>query len=126
MSNVNFTGIDEVIGGFNSADDKGLRGVKQAVNDAAGNLLSESVKEVPHDIGTLQGTGNAAPAELKGQELIAEVGYNTPYAARLHEHPEFHFQKGRKGKYLEDPLKRMGPVYQKDIENSLNQALGGR
>lgn len=125
MSNIEWRGIGELNSGFDGANNKGIGGVKQAVDDAAGNLLSESVKEVPHDIGTLQGTGNAGEAELKGDEISAEVGYNTPYAARLHEHPEYHFQKGRKGKYLEDPLKRMGPAYKKDIEDSLNNALGG-
>jgi len=31
------------------------------------------------------------------------VSYDTPYAARLHEHPEYNFQNGRQGKYLEEP-----------------------
>lgn len=34
------------------------------------------------------------------------ISHNTPYAHRLHEHPEYKFQKGRKGKYLTDPLER--------------------
>jgi hypothetical protein len=125
MSNINFDGIDDVIDGFGRANTAGLRGVKQAVDDAAGNLLSESVKEVPHEYGTLQGTGNVSAAVIGDEEIIAEVGYNTPYAAKLHEHPEYRFKKGRKGKFLEDPLKRMGPTYQKDIGASLNKALGG-
>lgn len=57
--------------------------------------------QVPHDIGVLQTSGHAEPT-LDG----AIVGYNTRYAARLHEHPEYRFQKGRKGKYLEDPIKQ--------------------
>jgi hypothetical protein len=69
----------------------------QAVGD---EVLRLSSAEVPHDVGTLQGTGHTEPA---GDEIL--VGYNTKYAARLHEHPEFRFQKGRKGKYLEDPIK---------------------
>jgi len=125
MSNVEFTGIDNVIGGFDGAIDKGSKGVIQAVNDAGGNLLAESIKEVPHDIGTLQGTGNASEPKIVGTDIEVEVGYNTPYAARLHEHPEYHFQKGRKGKYLEDPLKRMASTYKKDIENSFNNSLEG-
>jgi hypothetical protein len=64
-----------------------------------------SQKEVPHDKGTLQNSGyvNFAFGGSKGDIVI---GYNTPYAARLHEHPEYHFQKGRKGKYLYDPIVR--------------------
>jgi len=125
MSDVEFEGIDKVIKGFSGASDKAIRGVKQAVDDAAGNLFAESEKEVPHDKGTLQGSGNVTESKIVGNELSAEVGYDTPYAARLHEHPEYNFQKGRKGKYLEDPLKRKEKTYKKDIEDSLNQALGG-
>lgn len=73
-----------------------------ALETMGDELLRISVKEVPHDQGTLQATGVVDPQPSK--ELV-EVGYHTPYAARLHEHPEYRFQKGRKGKYLEDPLK---------------------
>lgn len=66
-----------------------------------GEALRLSQREVPHDKGDLQNSGTV---EQEGQEVI--VGYHRPYAARLHEHPEYHFQKGRKGKYLEDPIRQ--------------------
>lgn len=78
-------------------------------------LLNLSNKEVPHDEGILASTGVVTPV---GEDV--EVGYHTAYAARLHEHPEYRFQKGRKGKYLEDPLKMNLPkwleVYAKEME----------
>jgi hypothetical protein len=64
-------------------------------------LLALSAAEVPLDIGTLLGSGQVVQAETI--EEGAAVVYDTPYAARLHEHPEYNFQNGRKGKYLEDP-----------------------
>lgn len=73
---------------------------KKAVHDVASAILLISQSEVPHDKGTLQNSGHVE--DLEDESL---VGYNMVYAARLHEHPEYHFQKGRKGKYLEDPLK---------------------
>lgn len=72
----------------------------KALQVMADELLRISAREVPHDQGVLQATGTVEP---DGKDLL--VGYHTPYAARLHEHPEYRFQKGRKGKYLEDPLK---------------------
>lgn len=74
----------------------------RALEEMGDMLLSLSSKEVPHDEGTLQASGNVDPDQ---RNQMVTVGYHTPYAARLHEHPEYHFQKGRKGKYLEDPLK---------------------
>jgi hypothetical protein len=75
----------------------------KALAEMGDTLLNLSSKEVPHDTGALQATGVVDPNELK---QTVTVGYHTPYAARLHEHPEYRFQKGRKGKFLEDPLKQ--------------------
>ena len=90
--------------GFEKVLDELAKGVDKlslsALREMGDELLRLSAKEVPHDTGALQATGTS---QQSGQDW--EVGYHTPYAARLHEHPEYRFQKGRKGKYLEDPLK---------------------
>lgn len=75
-------------------------GSKEAKNIVADEILRLSQFEVPHDKGLLQNSGKVEP---EGEDYI--VGYNKVYAARLHEHPKYHFQKGRKGKYMEDPIK---------------------
>ena len=75
---------------------------KKAVREIANEVLRLSQKEVPHDTGALQNSGHTEDTNSGLEQL---VGYNKVYAARLHEHPEYNFQKGRKGKYLEDPLK---------------------
>lgn len=69
----------------------------QAVAD---EVLRLSQEQVPHDEGTLQNSG--AVETLPNGDVI--LGYHTAYAARLHEHPEYRFQKGRKGHYLSDPI----------------------
>jgi hypothetical protein len=74
----------------------------KALTEMGDTLLNLSSHEVPHDTGALQATGVVDPDNFR---QMVTVGYHTPYASRLHEHPEYHFQKGRKGKYLEDPLK---------------------
>lgn len=89
------------------------------VLDVSNEILRLSQSEVPHDVGTLQNSGHVEP-HPKSHAL---VGYNTPYAARLHEHPEYNFQKGRKGKYLEDPIKRNLSVFKRYMQDNINQAL---
>jgi hypothetical protein len=78
-----------------------------AINRIADMLLTLSQKEVPHDKGTLQNSGHVDQAkDIDSPEAVVSYGgMAAPYAAYLHEHPEFNFQAGRKGKYLEDPLK---------------------
>lgn len=87
----------------------------EAVNNVADEIMRLSQFEVPHDTGRLQNSGHV---EQRGQ-LAAIIGYNTVYAARLHENPQFHFQKGRKGKYLEDPIKNNFRVLRQFILDSV-------
>jgi hypothetical protein len=90
----------------------------KALNMIADEVLRLSSFEVPHDTGLLQNSGHV---EDHGDEVI--VGYNKVYAARLHEHPEYRFQKGRKGKYLEDPIKRNIVVFTNLVKQSLTGEL---
>ena len=95
-----------------------LAGASKAVGEAGDALLRLSVMEVPHDTGTLQKSGNVTKGNLESL-----VSYNTPYAVRVHEHPEYHFQKGRKAKYLEDPLKNNVSGFKTIISNRIKGSL---
>jgi hypothetical protein len=91
----------------------------KALTEMGDELLRLSNHEVPHDTGALAATGAVEP---EGNDTVI-VGYHTPYAARLHEHPEYKFQKGRKGKYLEDPLKHNLSRWLEVYANQLEQAI---
>lgn len=71
-------------------------GSKKALTDTAEFILEEANRTVPHDEGNLQRSGGVDYDDKK-----AAVYYESPYAIRLHEHPEYNFQKGRRGKWLE-------------------------
>ena len=74
--------------------------IMRGENLAAERLLALSSERVPFEWGTLDDSGAVVPAT--SPEEGAAVTYNTPYAVRLHEHPEYNFQNGREGKYLEN------------------------
>jgi hypothetical protein len=78
---------------------------KKAISDALEYILQESNKIVPHDEGTLQRSGDI-DVEETSSGTSGSVYYDTPYAVRLHEHPEYNFQDGRQGKYLEKTVNR--------------------
>lgn len=88
--------------------------------DIGYEIMRLSQGQVPHDKGTLQNSGNVEPV---GEDVV--IGYHTPYAARLHEHPEYHFQKGRKGKYLEDPIKDNMEKLGIDFTTSFGSGING-
>lgn len=87
---------------------------------AAHRLGALSAAEAPLDIGTLIESQSVVPAETP--EDGAAVMYDTPYAAKLHEHPEYNFQGGRKGKYLEDPAvehrDELGKIIAKRVDDA--------
>lgn len=94
-------------------------GIDRGRLDAAFELMRLSQFEVPHDEGTLQNTGTVEV--LPNGDVV--MGYHTAYAARLHEHPEYNFQKGRKGKYIEDPIENnrdaLGIKYVKSVQTRM-------
>lgn len=89
-----------------------MRGLKVIADE----LLRLSQLEVPFRQGHLLQSGNTEP-----EMDYYIVGYNTHYAARLHEHPEYNFRNGRKGKYLEDPMKLNLPIFREYF----NREMGG-
>lgn len=89
---------------------------RKAVQDVAEEVLRLSQKEVPHDTGPLQNSGHV---EMQADDS-AIVGYNKVYAARLHENPQYNFQKGRKGKYLEDPIKTNMKIFINFFKESMS------
>lgn len=98
------------------------KAVEVAVRAVAQELLRLSQLEVPLDKGRLMGSGTAQKKPGAG-DVTYTVSYNTVYAHRLHEHPEYKFQRGRKGKYLEDPLKRNYAVFNSIIAKTV-KAVG--
>lgn len=97
-------------------------GIPKEALDIGFEILRLSQMEVPHDEGTLQNSGTVE--EVNGDVVI---GYHTKYAARLHEHPEYRFGKGRKGKYLEDPILKneqaLGIKFSKGIGDTIAGAI---
>lgn len=100
-------GLEEIVDNYSKMVDDLIAITDKALMMASDTLLLASSYEVPHDIGTLQNSGSVKKEESENPNEIAySVGYYTPYAHRLHEHPEYNFQDGRKGKFLEDPLNK--------------------
>lgn len=92
----------------------------RALNVVADELLRLSQLEVPFDSGHLLQSGNTEPGN---EEYL--VGYNTPYAAKMHENPQFRFKNGRKGKYLEDPMKKNLSVFRNYFNDEMGKVYAG-
>ena len=73
-------------------------------------VLEDAQKHVPYDIGNLAESGAVTQGRDSGGRFVTEhfVSYDTPYAVRLHEHPEYNFKGQGEGKWLEHAMQRHG------------------
>lgn len=114
---LDFSDMVRHLPGLEATIEKAKRNGLKKISD---EILRLSQREVPHDTGALQNSGFVNDNDPD----IVEVGYNKVYAARLHEHPEYHFQGGRKGKYLEDPIKNNLAIFINFFKDSIKAVIG--
>jgi hypothetical protein len=92
----------------------------RAINDSALDLMSKSKKLAPLDEGDLRASGNTIPSTP--QTLEALVGFDTPYAVRMHEDLTYTPQETGTGpKYLEAPARANQKKYIDHIANEMRQ-----
>lgn len=89
----------------------------QGVVDGAYAILEEAYPYVPFEDGDLRDSGRAFQNRDSGGRFVSEavVSYDTPYAVRLHEHPEYNFKGSGEGKWLEHAMQRRASKLLSDI-----------
>jgi hypothetical protein len=103
---------------------------RAAIQKTCEIVLEAAKNEVPHDEGTLMRSGMVLMAPDGSPEGCCTFGGGpgtghpiVPYALRWHEHSA-NFQKGRKHRYLVDPLNRLGiPTLNKALEMEMRRVL---
>lgn len=102
---------------------EGMRtGAAHGILAAAEFLLGEANKDVPHDEGTLERSGEASadPQTLKGA-----VSYDTPYAPRQHEDMSLHHSGKGKAKWLENTFTREKATAGQIVANAIRREVDG-
>lgn len=80
-------------------------GNRKATWAACDHLATVSKGQVPLDQGPLK---NSCYVDVNDDGSQGTVSYDTPYAVVQHENTWYNHQRGRKGKYLEDPVNDSG------------------
>ena len=91
-----------------------------ATRKTAEILLEKSKDHVPHDKGTLENSGSVDYIE---SPPTATVFYDTPYAIRLHEHPEYTFKGKGQGKWLFNAKNQNVSLLKKAMERFMKEGL---
>lgn len=68
---------------------------RESVVAAATRVLARANEHVPFRMGILEDTG-----KVSSDGTQAVISYDTAYAARLHQHPEYNFQGKGRGRWL--------------------------
>lgn len=97
-------------------------GTQNALTKGLEIILEEASKKVPHDTGELQASGDI---EVDASNKEGQVYYISPKAVRLHEHPEYNFQNGREGKWLEKAIDQNINLIRDKMQEEVAKALKG-
>ena len=76
-------------------------GIIDGIEASALVITAASSQIIPHLSGYLEGSGGIDIAE---NLETGTIYYDTPYAARLHQHPEYDFRGGKRGKFLQSTM----------------------
>jgi hypothetical protein len=98
--------------------------MKQAINDSLFDLQSKSVPLAPLDEGDLRASANVNPAKEVGSNIEGTMGYDTPYAVRMHEDLTYTpSEPGTGPKFLENPANENKEAYKKHIADTVKVAF---
>lgn len=82
-------------------------------------ILGAGQKRTPIETGTLQNSGTVEPAG----DLRVVIGFNTTYAAAVHERTELHHEQGE-AKYLENAIVQEGPRILQAQADEMKRRMG--
>jgi hypothetical protein len=114
--------VSKLLKGLKTAHDKAIAAAERAVNRVAAQTIGDARSLTPVKTGALQASGVALPAETDGTKITATIGFNTNYAAAVHENLTAHHDVGQ-AKYLEAAMRRNAPKLAVEVAKQINEAL---
>lgn len=99
--------IKEFQRGLRQAGERGRRAAYKAMLRAAEHTLGDAQQLAPVDTGDLKASDQVGRAS--GVDLKVEIGFNTDYAAIVHEDLQANHPNGGEAKYLEKAIRKMYP-----------------
>lgn len=99
------TDIRAFLRSLDRAKDAAIEAGRQALDQGGEHVLGEARRFCPMDTGSLRDSGTTLPAEVSRDRVSKVVGFDTNYAAAVHERTDMTFSTTRnpeaQNKYLE-------------------------
>lgn len=135
--------ISQFLNGLARGEQRQLDAAREAAGEFAEHVMSESQELVPvsptnpkHPLyigtsGALQDSATVKDAEVTAEKVEVAIGYNTDYAAAVHERLDANHQyPGRvkekaQAKYLSEPMETNAPKFGPFVAERMKGATGG-
>lgn len=102
--------VSQFLKGLGDSRKAQLAAAVRAVDKFGEQVIGDAQQLTPVKTGTLQGSGTTLPAEVSDESIDKTVGFNTNYAAAVHEKLNNKHAVGQ-AKFLETAMKEDTPKF---------------
>jgi hypothetical protein len=118
------TDISKLLAGFAQAKERARAAALKAINEFGEHVIGDAQQMVPVDTGALAASGTTLPAVEKGNTVEKVIGFNTDYAAAVHERLDVHHEQGQ-AKYLETAVRENASKLSQYVADRVKASLNG-
>jgi len=94
----------------------------RAVDQFGEHVLGQAQQITPVKTGALQNSATSEPARMAGDDISKTIGFNTDYAAAVHERLDLAHMQGQ-AKYLETAMRAHARKLRPFVESEMKKAL---
>jgi hypothetical protein len=119
-------GIQELIKNLEEAGERGILAVGSGLYLEGNNIISDSMKQVPVDLGALKNSRYVTLPNISGKNVTVEIGFGgtaKDYAEIIHERTDFKHPGGGNAKYLQNPLNKAKSGFAKNVTHFAARAF---
>lgn len=114
--------ITQVLKGLQEFDQRVMTAAVGGVDAFGEHVIGDGQELAPVDTGDLKASGTTLPAEVEGNNIRKTIGFNTDYAAAVHERLDVHHEEGE-AKYLETALRNNAPKFPEFVANHVKEEM---
>jgi hypothetical protein len=118
------TDVRQFLKGLAQAEQRSKDAARKALDQFGEHVLGDAQQLTPVDTGALKASGYTEPVTVDaGGEMAKPIGFNTSYAAAVHERLDVHHDQGQ-AKFLETAIRNNQPKLAPFIADRVKKALG--
>lgn len=114
--------ISNLLKGLRDAERAGIKAAMAGLDIAGEHVLGQAQQPTPVDTGALQASATSEPAKADGTILSKTIGFNTDYAAAVHEVLTAHHEIGQ-AKFLETAVRQNAEKIPEFVARKVAEAM---